>query len=79
MTQADDRILEFYDETGIGAPPAVVAWNIEMSDTHVKRRISKLVDESLLVRVDDDRGYYEITKRGRSYLSGEIESTELER
>ncbi|ELY80191.1 hypothetical protein C486_09305 [Natrinema gari JCM 14663] len=37
-----------------------------------------LVDHGLLERVDEDRGYYRITERGRQYLEGELDAEDLE-
>lgn len=78
MTRADDRILEFYDETSISAPPAVVAYNIDMSETHIKRRILTLRDHGLLTKVSQEKGYYQITQLGKQYLSGRVTAEELE-
>jgi len=78
MTRADDRILEFYNETSISAPPTVVAYNIDMSETHIKRRISTLRDHGLLTKVNQEKGYYRIAQLGEQYLSGEAERAELE-
>lgn len=78
MTAADDRILEFYDETAIAAPPAVVSFNLNISTTHAKRRISELREYGLIERVDDDRGYYQITDLGQRYLDGSATKEDIE-
>ncbi|WP_084777787.1 phage repressor protein [Natrialba sp. SSL1] len=79
MTKSDPAILEFFEETGIAMPPAVVSFNIKgVSHPTVKRRLPILVDHGLLEKVDEDRGYYQITDRGRAYLSGELEADALE-
>ena len=64
----DDRILEILADTGIILSPAVIAINIDKSRDEVNRRLSKLVDEGMVVRVK--RGYYEITEEGEAYLNG---------
>jgi len=71
----DDRILEAL-ETGLSLTPAVIAENIDKSRQHVTRRLSELRDHGLVER--PKRGYYEITERGRLYLTGEIDSKDLE-
>lgn len=80
----DESILEFLDENGVAAPPAVVAFNLNWrgiaSPAHstVKRRMRTLADHGLLARVDPDAGYYALTDMGRDYLTGDIDLTELE-
>ncbi|NGM69864.1 ArsR family transcriptional regulator [Natronolimnobius sp. AArcel1] len=79
MTKSDPAILEFFEETGIAMPPAVVSYNIHgVSHPTVKRRLPVLVEHELLEKVDEDRGYYRVANRGRAYLSGELEADELE-
>lgn len=79
MTKSDPAILEFFEETGISMPPAVVSYNIEgVSHPTVKRRLPELTEHSLLEKVDENRGYYKISDRGRAYLAGELEKEDLE-
>ncbi len=79
MTKSDPALLELFAETGIAMPPAVVAYNIDgVSRSTVKRRLSVLTANSLLEKVDDNRGYYRISDRGRAYLEGELEAADLE-
>jgi predicted transcriptional regulator len=78
MTSADDTILEFFEEHSIALPPTAVSYNIDFSDTHVRNRMRKLADEGLLIKVDDKKGYYRITEKGRKYLAGDLDAGELE-
>ena len=78
MTNADDTILEFFEDHSIALPPSAVAYNIDFSDTHVRNRMRTLADEGLLEKVDEKKGYYEITERGRKYLAGELDASQLE-
>jgi len=79
MTKSDPAILEFFAETGIAMPPAVVSYNISgVSHPTVKRRLPILVENDLLQKVDDSKGYYRITDRGESYLAGDLEADDLE-
>lgn len=71
----DDRILEVL-ESGFRFTPAVIAENIDKSRTHVSRRLSDLTDYGLVEK--PKRGYYEITKLGREYLTGEIDAEDLD-
>ncbi len=80
MTKSDPAILEVFEEAGIAIPPAVAEYNLMgVSKSTISRRLPVLVDHGLLERVDEDRGYYRITDRGRAYLSGELESDDFQR
>lgn len=78
MTPADDTILEFFEEHSIALPPSAVAYNVDFSTTHVRNRMRKLADERLLMKVDEEKGYYEITEKGEAYLAGDLDAEELE-
>lgn len=79
MTKSDPAIVEFFGENQIAMPPSVVAYNIEgVSHPTVTRRIPILVENGLLEKVEEDRGYYQITERGRAYLAGDLEKDDLE-
>lgn len=78
MTGADDTILEFFYEHDLALPPAAVSFNIDFSATHVRNRMRKLAEEGLMERVDETKGYYRITEKGRKYLAGELDASELE-
>lgn len=79
MSKSDPVILEVFGEAGIAMPPAVVDYNLHgVSKATIERRLPKLVEHGLLNKVDERRGYYEITRRGRNYLRGELSAEELE-
>lgn len=78
MTKSDDAILELLAETDIAIPPAVISYNIEISHPTVRRRLPKLLDYDLVRKASKEKGYYEITEKGRRYLVGEIDASELE-
>ncbi len=78
MTNADDTILEFFEEHSIALPPAAVAYNIDFSYSHVRNRMRTLANHDLLQKVDEEKGYYEITDQGIAYLAGKLEAKELE-
>ncbi|RQG94083.1 ArsR family transcriptional regulator [Natrarchaeobius chitinivorans] len=79
MTKSDPAILEVFEEAGLAIPPGVVDYHIVgVSGSTIDRRLPILVEHGLLEKVDEKRGYYEITDRGRAYLAGELEKGDLE-
>lgn len=75
MSQCDNRILEFLDETGIVATPFVISSNIDYSRQYVNQRIRILATNDLVENTGD--GLYRITDLGRQYLVGELDKDEL--
>lgn len=75
MTQADDRLLETFDESGMVLSPRILAVNTDYSRHYVSERLAVLLDGGLVEKVDD--GLYQITEKGRDYLKGELEAHEL--
>ncbi|TKX64878.1 ArsR family transcriptional regulator [Halorubrum sp. GN12_10-3_MGM] len=79
MTKSDDAILEILDECGIAIPPRAIAFNVEnVSRPTIDRRLPKLEDAGLVERYEDPQGYTRITNRGRAYLAGELDASDLE-
>jgi predicted transcriptional regulator len=68
-------VLEVLD-AGLVFSPTIIAYNINKSWEAVGRRLSELPEAGLINRIK--RGRYEITDRGREYLTGEIDADELE-
>lgn len=77
MTQADNRILEILEESGLTLSPKVLAYNADYTRNYMTNRLAELREAGLVERVDE--GLYQITDRGRQYLAGEISADELER
>lgn len=77
MNQTDDRILELLGESNLVLSPAVTAINLDYSRNWVSRRMSKLEDANLIESVDGS--YYQITDKGRAYLTGDLDADDLER
>jgi DNA-binding IclR family transcriptional regulator len=83
MGKYDEPILEFFEETGIAAPPSVVTHNLDRMEiaspahTTVKRRMITLREHGLLRVDEEDAGYYELTETGSQYLAGEIGGDDL--
>lgn len=79
LVAADIPILMFFGEHRwrFAAPPATVAINTPLSQSHANRRCSKLTNAGLLELVDD-RGYYRITEMGIRYYNGEATASDVE-
>ncbi|WP_424015193.1 transcriptional regulator [Halorubrum xinjiangense] len=75
MTPMDDRVLEVLD-AGLVLSPTIIAYNIDKSREAVGRRLSKLSEAGLVDRIE--RGRYEITDSGQSYLTGEVAVDDLQ-
>jgi len=75
MTQADDRLLETLEESGLILSPRILSVNTDYSRHYVSERLAKLLDADLVEREGD--GLYRITERGREYLAGDLESDVL--
>jgi len=76
MNQTDDRILELLEESGLMLSTAVIATNLDYTRSWVSRRLSKLSSARLVEKTEE--GYYQITDRGRAYLSGDLDADDLE-
>lgn len=76
MTRADDRILETLAESDLILSPHILAVNTDYTRQHITNRLAELVDSGLVTKVET--GLYEITERGRGYLSGELDADDLE-
>ncbi|MBX0304729.1 transcriptional regulator [Haloarcula salinisoli] len=86
MNEVDDAVLEFFEaqDEGVALPPTVVWYNlhdllevIDKSRDTVARRMRKLTNRGLLTKASEERGYYQITQKGRDYLTGDIDAEEL--
>lgn len=76
MTQADDRLLETLEDTGLILSPRVLAVNTDYSRHYVSERLALLLDADLVEKFDD--GLYRITEQGQAYLAGDLDAEELE-
>lgn len=79
MTKSDPAILELLQESGLELPPAVIAHNVSgVSHPTVKRRLPTLAEHGLVEKSSEKQGYYRLTDRGTAYLSGDLDSEDLE-
>lgn len=76
MTQGDDRILETLADSELILSPAVIAINTEYTRNYVNKRVAILLENGLIERVQN--GYYQITEKGRAYLAGDLDASDLE-
>lgn len=87
MTKHDDTILEFLEElpASVVLPSTPIHVNlerrgIEVSYRTIRRRLSILSDEGLVLREEINKNpYYSISELGRKYLHAEIDASDLER
>jgi predicted transcriptional regulator len=76
MILADERILEFLNEEGPRAPSKIAEDpRILYKAQHVGNRCRLLAKARLLRQVGN--GVYNITERGKKYLNGELDLSEL--
>lgn len=83
MTGNDDSILEFLGENNVALAPRGLEINLQregvsISKRTIQRRVKKLHRKGLVEKVHEDAGYYAITEKGRKYLSGELDASDLE-
>jgi len=76
MTQADDRLLETLEESGLILSPRILAENTDYSRHYVSERLAILLEGSLVQK--EDEGLYQITERGRQYLAGDLDAEYLQ-
>jgi len=83
MTGNDDSILEFLDERDVALSPRGLDINLDregigISYRTINRRLKRLHEEGLVEKADEERGWYAITDKGRKYLEGDLDASELE-
>ncbi|WP_211290278.1 phenylalanine--tRNA ligase subunit alpha [Natrinema ejinorense] len=78
MNVAADPILEFLDEHEIAVPKGVFDNELGASASSIARALDDLEARGLIERDDNFSSYYRLTDKGRAYLSGELDASELE-
>lgn len=83
MTGNDDSILELLHEKNIALPPRGLEVNlsregVNVSRRTIQRRLNSLQEAKLVEMVEEEGSYYAITDKGRAYLDGELDASELE-
>ena len=82
MSLKDGLILEFLEEHDLELPAKPLYRNLnrhghEIGYSTVRQRLRELEEHGLIEKVDE-AGYYEISEKGRLYLDGELEGSDLE-
>ena len=75
MTGADNRTLEFLYEKDIVATPHVISANIDYSQQYINERVRVLEQNGLVQQTEG--ALYQITDRGRAYLTGDLDADDL--
>ena len=81
MTPADRAILERLRNEGndeLVLTPDLIAENTDYARTTVREHILELRKHGLLEYHDEERAIYRLTKKGRQYLMGRLDVSELE-
>lgn len=81
MTNVDLDILEFLNNEGnneIAATPLVIAVNTSWGIDTVREHVLTLRNYSLLEYEDRNNGIYRLSPKGRKYLEGELDPSQLE-
>jgi len=81
MTPVDRDILELLEnEEGreLVLTPGLIAENTDWKRQTVREHLSDLLEHDLVEYHDKSRAIYRLSNRGRSYLQGEIDVSELE-
>ena len=81
MTMTDLVILEFLDNHDLELSPKPLYRNLnrhghDIGYSTIRGRLPELAEKGLLDK--DSDGYYQLTDRGRDYLSGELDAADLE-
>lgn len=75
MKSADEKILDIL-QGGLMLGPTTIGKNLDLSRSYVSRRLSILIAYEFVEQVEE--GYYQITDRGKLWLDGEIDASELD-
>ncbi|ELY68645.1 ArsR family transcriptional regulator [Natronobacterium gregoryi SP2] len=82
MTPVDRDILELlYNKGGaheLVLSPRIIAENTDWSRQTVREHLMSLRTHDLVEYYDETGGIYRLSDRGRAYLEGELDATELE-
>ena len=77
MTIWDDRILEVIDEEGPDSPTPISEHKyIHIGPSGVSKRLNRMQEHGLVTEIRN--GVYTITPKGKRYLNGEIDASEIE-
>lgn len=80
--ERQELILSILAHTKLVLPPKVIYVNLQRNgatfgERTVNRHLSELQDLGLVAKIDEQRGYYEITEKGLDHLNQNIEVDQL--
>lgn len=83
MNEKDDIILELLQETELALPVTPIHENLRLQGYDftrrtVRRRLKRLESHGLVNSLLDEKGYYQISDIGETYLIGELDVSELD-
>lgn len=81
MTPVDRDVLEVLRNDGnreLVLTPRLIAENSDWKRNTVRRHVRTLADHGLVEHYDESAGIYQLTDRGRAYLAGDLDASELE-
>lgn len=84
MNKATDPVLELLADSGYALPSGAIHYNlrytegIDISRRTVVRSLGPLEDHGLVRIAENTDTYYEITEKGRRYLDGDLDASELD-
>lgn len=82
-SEYDEPILKVLQEAGVPLNPANIGFLLEYLEYATPhrstrdRRLRRLNENSFIEKIDDSP-YYTISDKGRKYLAGELDASELE-
>lgn len=85
MNKASDPVLEVLDEADVFMTRSAVNHNVQIHPgdspgrSTVYDAFDDLENHGLIESDEGQTTYYRITERGRAYLNGELDASELER
>ena len=75
----EKAILGLLAETGLSLTPSNIAKNSGYSSGYVRKECNRLASEKLLKKEDDGgHPFYSVTEKGRKYLAGDLDASDLE-
>ncbi|PCR90474.1 winged-helix domain-containing protein [Natrinema ejinorense] len=83
MSLKDGLVLEFLEEHDLELPAKPLYRNLnrhghEIGYSTVRQRLRVLEANGLIEKVDE-AGYYQVSSKGRAYLEGKLDTSDLER
>lgn len=78
MNTATDPVLEFLDDHDIAVPIGVLDNELAPSYRTIKRALEELEAREFVMRDDEYTSHFRISDRGREYLAGNLDASDLE-